>query len=480
MMQALVQSPFSGNKQRQFPTSQMINLDIVGSDTYGRFPKISASKTLNMMISDDSLVCLPGYEKKTNISGSGEARQLYSSNNYNHMIAVIDNGVYTITKTFGVARVGLLETSTGDVFIAENLASEIAISDGKRIYIFNYLHNTFETPEIDFLPGYMAFQDSYFISVDLNSNSWRLSDNNNGNLWPADASHVGKLQTKSTYAVAAIPVDRQLFVMGKTVTEPWQDTGAQLFPYQRSNYYSIDYGCLATATIATGYGFLAWLGSNEKSGISIMVSTGAQPTRISTDGIDYELNRIQSPTKAFGFLFQLEGHVFYQLTFTDDNKTYLYDFMTKKFFTLTDHNQDHHIAKRIAYFNGKYYFVSFTDAALYEMDSSLTTYDGKEIPRIRVLSNLRLPNSDRFVVNNITLTEEAGVSSNLQFVDLSKSRDGGYSYGNTVRQRMNRLGNRPNIFQYFNCGQANDAVFQFRFWGEGRFCITSAIAEVYV
>lgn len=480
MMQPLIQSPFSGNKQLQFSTSQMIPLDIVGSNTYGRFPKISPAKTLNMMISDEALVCTPGYEKKTNIAESGEARQLYQSNNYNHLIAVINNGVYTITKSYGVARVGTLETSSGDVFIAENLASEIAISDGKRIYIFNYANNTFETPTIDFLPGYMAFQDSYFISVDTNSNRWRLSDNNNGMSWPADGPHVGLLQTKPTYAVAAVPVDRQLFVMGKTVTEPWQDTGAQLFPYQRSNYYSIDYGCLAPATIATGYGFLAWLGSNEKSGISIMVSTGAQPQRLSTDGIDYELNRIKHPTKAFGFLFQLEGHVFYQLTFTEDNKTYLYDFTTQKFFTLTDHNQNHHIAKRIAYFNGKYYFVSFIDAGLYEMDSSYTTYDGKEIPRIRVLSNLRIPNCDRFIVSNITLTQEEGVSSNLQYVDLSKSRDGGYSFGNTVRQRMNHLGNRPNLFQYFNCGQANDAVFQFRFWGDGRFCITSAIAEVYV
>ena len=435
---------------------------------------------MNMYISDDALVNLPGYKAVQQIGGGGEARQLYASTSYNHQIVVVGNTVYTISPSYAVAEVGSLETDTGDVYIDENLAGQIAIADGKDIYIFNWRLETFTKATIDFLPGYITYQDTYFIAADTSTNKWRLSGNNDGLSWPAGASNVGELQTKPGYTVAVVRVDRQLFVMGTNVTEPWQDVGAQLFPYQRSNYYSIDYGCLAPATIAFGYGFLAWLASNEKSGISIMVSSGAQPERLSTDGIDEELSNIKFPKSSFGFMYRLNGHVLYQLTFTQDNKTYVYDFNTKKFFTATDENQNYHIAKKVSYFNGKYYFVSFNDNYLYEMDTNYTTYDGKQIPRARVCSNLRTPLSDNFIVNNITITQDAGQSVGIQRIDLTKSNDGGVSYGNTVSQQMNVYGKRKNLFQFYNCGMGNDSVFQFRFLGASQFCIIGAMAEISV
>lgn len=476
----LSQSPHSGNAQLQFPTSQMLPLDIVGSNTYGRFAQISPARTINMFISDNSLVNLPGYKVVQQIGGGGEARQLYPSTSYNHQIVVVGSTVYTISPSYAVAEVGTLETDTGDVYIAENLAGQIAIADGKDIYIFNWKLETFTKATIDFLPGTIAYQDTYFIAPDTSTNKWRLSGNNDGLDWPASASNVGELQTKPGFSVAVVPVDRQLFVMGTNVTEPWQDVGAQLFPYQRSNYYSIDYGCLSPATIAFGYGFLAWLASNEKSGISIMVSSGAQPKRLSTDGIDEELSNIQFPKSSFGFMYRLNGHVLYQLTFTQDNKTYIYDFETQKFFTATDENQNHHIAKRVSYFNGKYYFISFNDNFLYEMDTNYTTYDGKQIPRARVCSPLRTPLSDNFIVNNITVTQSAGQSIGIQRIDLTKSIDGGVSYGNTVSQKMNAYGKRPNLFQFYNCGMSNNAVYQFRFLGDSQFCVNGAVAEISV
>lgn len=468
-----------GKKRYQFPTSQQFPLGIVGSTEFGRYPKISPEETYNMIISDSALVSFDGYKSVAQIALNGEGREIYASYRFNHMICVVDSGVYIITPTLGISKVGTLETSAGNVFISENLGGQIAITDGLNIYIFNYNTSGFIKVSVDFLPGYITFQDTYFICADLRTNQWRLSGNNDGTSWPPDASHVGELQTKATNTVACVTLDRQLFIFGQTVAEPWYDVGYQLFPYQRTNYFSIDYGCLSAETISSAFGKLVWLGSNEKSGVSLMYTQGSQPVRISNDGLDFVFNNLTRPDDSFGFLFRSNGHVFYLLTFKTDNKSYLFDFETNKFFTLTDENLDHHIAKRICFFNNKYYFISFNDAKLYQMSPDFVSYDGKEIPRFRICKNIRLPGADRFILQNINITIESGYSELPQIVDLSVSRDGGASYGNVVRQTMNPWGKRTNILNFYKMGMANDAVTKFAFWGFQRYVIIDAVASIY-
>lgn len=484
-----------GKRVAQFGDTSIIPLDIVGGNTFGRYSKISNSSTYNMIISDDCLVPFSGYNSVANIVTGGQARELYSSYVYNHLIAIIDSGVYTIDQANVVTLVGTLNTSAGDVFIAENNASQIAIADGQNIYIFNYNLGTFTIPSIDFLPGYICFHETFFIATDSQRNQWRLSNSNDGNVWPADAQHVGQIQTKPTKAIAVVPLENttQIIVMGQTLAESWYNTGAQLFPYSRNNYFAIDYGCISPETIAFGFGYIVWLGSNEKSGVSIMYSKGGDPVRISTDGIDYLFSNLTNPNDAFGFLVRLDGHIYYQLTFVTDNLTLLYDFNTNKFFTLTDENMNHHIAKRVAFFNNQYYFVSFIDGNLYVMNSSVYTYNGKEIPRYRTLSNINFPTSDLFIVQNITLTVESGidVSSNTYTgnppnlspsrIDISRSDDAGSSFNTIDSIDMPLVGQRKNQVSFWNLGgNSNDISFRFGFWGFGRFVVKkNSFASVY-
>lgn len=480
---AMITSAYSptayGKRNFQFPISQELPLDIAGSTTFGRYPKISASETFNMMISDNALVPFAGYEAVARIAKNAEAREIYTSTKYNHMFVVVDDGLYTVSPDLSVARINSLNTSSGEVYITENLGGQIGIADGESIYIFDYINNTFTIPTIDFLPGYISFQDTYFIASSRGTNEWRLSENDNGNSWPAAASNVGKFQTKPTNVVAVVPLDRQLFVFGQTGGEPWYDVGYTLFPYQRSNYASIDYGCLSPATIATGFSKLVWLGTNEKGGAAIMYSQGGQPQQISNDGIDFKFSQLRRPDDSFGFLYKVDGHIFYQITFRTDNLTYVFDFNTGKFFTLTDQKLNHHIAKRITFFNGHYYFVSFTDGYLYQMGSQFLDYDGQEIPRIRKCNNFRLPDGDNFICQNINLTMEQGIGKTIQRVDLSLSKDGGVSWGNVGSMQLNRYGNRKNTFNEWNLGMANDLVLQFRFWGRERFVVTNGMMSVY-
>lgn len=485
---------------------ESLPLDIAGSSTFGRYAKISDAKTINMMISDEWLVGTPGWKMTIPILLQGAGRRIYSSSRFGKMIAVINENVYVINPNLTYALVGKLETFSGDVFIDENNTYQIGICDKKNVYIYNWSTNVFSTaitgggPTLDFLPGYITYQDTYFICPNIqgsdNDSTWRLSNTGNGLSFPDDAQHVGNLQTKADYAIAAVRAPSRgnlLFLFGNTVTEYWYDVGGQLFPYTRSTNANIDFGCANVATIAALDSLICWLGINEKTGPVIMYSTGGEISTISTDGINFQLAQLVNPKASFAFFMKQYGHLLYQITFYDpqDNLTLIYDFNTEKFFNVTDEHQNVSIVKNVAYFNNTYYFVSNIDGNIYELNSDFTTYDYgnnnvQQIPRIRVCSPIRKPDSDYFTISNITFPIEQGedAMNNGNFpdyvprIDLSLSKNGAISFGNSVSVPLNEVGRRKNRVDFWRLGIANDLTVQIRFWSTSR--IVAANGEITV
>jgi len=269
--------------------------------------------------------------------------------------------------------------------------------------------------------------------------------------------------------------------MGGSNTESWVDVGASLFPYQKNTGYSIDYGCVSVETIARSENIVAWLGGNNKSGPVIMYTNGGEAIPISTDGINFHLSGLQHPEESSGFLFKQDGHLLYHLSFTNDADNYslVYDFNTGKFFDITDQNSNYYIAKNVALFNNKYCFISFNDANVYEMSSEYFTYDGAEIPRVRVCNNLRFVDSSGFVVNSITFPIEQGENTETARIDLSVSVDGGVSFGNDYAIILNDYAHRKNKLTFWNLGYANDFVPRFKFWGMNRFVFSDGMVGIF-
>jgi hypothetical protein len=461
-----------------------VTLQMVGSNLYGRYSKISNEQTFNMFISDGWLVPFAGYKKETEIADVGIGRALFSSTRYQNMISVVGNEVRVIDNTLDTILVGKIDSFSGDVFIAENNANEIAICDKKDIYIFNYKTDAFSKATLDFVPDHIAFQDGYFIAAVANEPRWRLSALNNGLSWPAAANNVGGFQTKADDVVACIPLPgkgQHLFVFGKKVTSLWNNVGYRLFPYKRTSAFNIDYGCLNSATIATGDTFVIWLGANEESGATIMYSSGSDVKQISSDGINFRLGQLTHPEESYGDLVKHDGHLFYILTFSNpaDNLTLMYDFNTGAFFSLTDNKMDNHIAKKIAFYNNFYYFVSANDGGLYKLDSDITTYNENEIPRIRITDTIRSSDGQPFIAKSLSFVTEQGITDEPQRIDLSLSRDGGASFGSYVGTNLNSLGHRQNKYEMHRLGRANELTCQFRFWGKDRFLAQNGVMRIY-
>lgn len=494
--------------------SDELPLDIVGSSTFGRNPKVLASRTFNMIISDEFLVDLAGYKKAVNFSSTYLGRGIFGSVKGNFLVFVTGNSVYSITSyknsNTGSIRylsqlIGNLDTYSGDVFIDENDVGQIGICDKSAIWIYTYATGAFQKATLPegFLPGYITYQNGRFVTVNRIGIEWALSAAGDALNWFWGSSGepvLGAIETKPDLAVAALRFPgrgNMLLVFGNTVTEIWVDVGAPGFPYQRSSSVNIDYGVVNSATIAASDNIVAWLGANEKSGPVIMYSTGSDIKTISTDGINYKLDRLSNPQSSTGFFFKLNGHLIYQLTFyhKNDNFTIAYDFTTGKFFDLTDEKMNFHIARHVAFFNGDYYFASLRDGSMYQMIDTFHYYDYStkdseiiwEIPRIRCCTNIRPPNAGRFGINNVTWTIEQG---NDEFNDdnnpdyrpkigLSMSKDGGIAFGSTNVKDVYRVGDRANRLNWWNLGCANDLVLQFRFFGRGPWICTNGVVSIY-
>ena len=458
-------------------------VQLVGGTNFGRYAKISDEETVNMIVSGDWLVPYAGYKEVADIGSGNNGRGVFNSTNLGSAIMVIDGGVYLFGTGLTLNLVGTLDTVTGDVFIAENNAKQIAICDRKNLYIFDWGSNTFSKVPLDWVPIYITFQGTYFIAAEKDQAQWRLSEQNNGLLWPSSTQFVGGFETKPDHVLAVFPFpgkENVLLVMGKTVTELWTLVGGQLFPYQRSSYINLDYGCVNPATIAFSDTFIVWLGVNEKSGITLLMSTGNTVNQISNDGLDFLFSQLCEPENCYGFLFKQDGHLIYQFTFPGDNLSFAYDFNTKMFFTVTDEKLNYHIAKNIIYFNNDYYFLSFNDGKVYEMNSRNEDLNNIEQPRIRKTVSFRTPDAKAFVAKNFSFTMEMGDSPFEQRVDLSLSKDGGEVFGNKVGHKVQPLGRRQNKIDFWNMGRANELVLQLQFWGRGRILVWNGVLRIFI
>ena len=441
--------------------TQPMPINIAGSSTFGRYPKISIEKTYNMFVSDNWLVPYAGYKIIVPSAqlGSGKiGRGVFTSTKLGMLVIVIDNKVFLVKISYNqitdeplfdqIFDIGRLETNSGVVYITENNKPQILISDNTHLYIYDTtVSGTVQiVPNLNFTPGYITFHDTYFICAASQdntytppaNNTWRLSLSNQGytedgtptgtTAWPDIAQNVGLLSTKpdNVQAVVRFPSKgNMILVMGSIVTEAWFDTGAQLFPYQRNNQFNIDYGCVSPATVAYMDEIVVWLAQNEKSGPIIMYSDGGMPKKITTDGIDFQFSELQHPHDSQGFLYRQDGHLFYHINFYSDNLSLFYDFNTEKFYHASDQNLNYFIAAEIAFIDNQYYFVTKNNGNLFAFDTAFTTYQDVEsntssisrtyiIPRIRTCRNIRLPSQDYFIANDFGFTIESGETNYFQ------------------------------------------------------------------
>lgn len=521
--------------------SEQIPINVVGSSIFGRYPKISLEKTYNMFISDNWLVNYAGFKKMQQILKQGEGRGLFHSIRGNFMLVVVSGVVYKLEANLIPQFIGNIDTSFGEVFMDENLNSQICIVDGQSAWIYNYEASLFTKQALTFLgnpiiPNDVCYHNTFFLIASapqsINAQNWYAFQFNTADTIALNTQFSLQTKPDNALSVRRLPGHgNNVLVLGSTVGEVWTQVGG-LENYRRLQSFNIDSGTVSVSTIAANEEFIVWLAQNENNAPSIIVSDGSSARRISTDGIDFLLQTITKPEQSMAFLFRQDGHLFYQFTFFNpaDNLSLIYDFTTDKFFHVSDEDLNYHPARKVVYFNKNTYFISLNEPSIFQMDTQFTTYNynidddllGEVIPRIRICKSIRRDDSQIFRLGMFTFWIEQGVddtwllattglqcsgnliSENGQFnlitesgdqivsedavclpnleipgVDLSFSKNGNQSFSNIVRRNLNTRGNYRNQIRWTHwLGQANEFTFQLRFWGFQRFIAENGTAEI--
>ncbi len=548
---------------------QQFPVNVVGGSSFGVWPKISLEKTYNMYISDGWLLSYAGYKKVSDAQNTGKGRGLFRSIRGGFLIAVIGSSVYRVGPSLALEFIDSILTNTGEVFMDENLNYQICIVDGLKAYIYNYTLNspaigtltpqtlTISPPAVpayDVIPNYVTYHNNQFLIASSKSspfpqNWYVFIYATPTTIVASPVAPANPIQTKPDNAIAVKRVPgrgNNVIVFGNAVCEIWTQapvpdiTGPPFIAgknYQKVSSYSIDNGCISVSTIAANEDTICWLAQNENNSAVIMTSNGSETKMISTDGIDHLLESIQHADQSSAFFYKQNGHLFYQLTFTNvaDNLTLIYDFSSQQFFHLSDENMNFYPALDVVFFNNNSYFVSLNDSGLYQMGDQFNTYnysipddesatseeddpsDGEEIPRIRICKSIRKDDASIFRVGYFTFWLEQGVNkffsqydfeglmvtqsgdlmitedtgqfmlvegggafldNNRPRVDMSFSKNGNQSFSNIVSRELNSQAHFRNRINWYRMGQCNEFTIQLRFWGLQRFVASNGVVSL--
>lgn len=303
---------------------------------------------------------------------------------------------------------------------------------------------------------------------------------------------LGSMTSQPGTIVACRTLHRRLFLFSQFFTEVWENAGIGTnLPFRRTNSLLIEYGTPAIGSISVGFDKLFFL-SQDRDGLgAVMEVLGTEAIPISTRALDFQLAQyaaLQQISDCRAFLIKENGLIFYRMNFTLANHTFIYNVTfsvptneeSKLWHEEEVLNGDRHPAQTHAYFNGINYVGNYKLPTLYQVDSQTYTNDGEAIRRMRIGKPIVPPGYqrtriDRFQLdllqgniaelgntsltinllteNSLDLLTEAGDEILIEqeqtlstpihpFVFLSLSKDGGQTYGYSVKSPMGFIGQR--------------------------------------
>lgn len=396
--------------------NKWISLDIAGAHNPSRYPQATNEQLHNFYVSNqDGKQCLfpyVGYEVVNATFGDSDPRAIFYSNIFDALLLAFGTFIYIardIKATPQILNPDLpFDTSVGTVYVAEAVdTKQIMFTAGGKAYLLDDKDaDTFQTAPIPdgVVPSNVIYAGKSFIICDTLTSRWFVSEVNNGKVWEFDSLPIeGRIDSK---CVGVASVQQLVLVFGTEETTVFENVGTIPFPYQQNRSYHINYGCLNVETIAQGFGLVCWVAGNSQSSPLIMVCDGGQPKPISTENIDSLIDDLENPSICEGFIFQQDGHIFYQVNWISDNVSLMYDFTTRQFSKISE---DKSLSKvqYLAADKNKTYCLLRGQAGIYDISNKIPTYDGKRIDRIRITKNQYFETP--IFVNEIRIRMQLGV-----------------------------------------------------------------------
>jgi hypothetical protein len=335
-----------------------------------------------------------------------------------------------------------------------------------------------------------AFLGGYFIAAAPDSKQFNTSDLYDGKNWdPLD------FDIKASYPdnIGSVLADHdELWLLGESTTEVWGPnqniTVANTFPFAQNPTASMPVGIAAPASAASSRQGPVWIGADLRGQPVCYRSQGFQPVRVSDHAVESAWGGYSTIADAEAFIYELDGHEFYQVTFPTADATWVYDFTASQQLGRPmwherqswDGSALHrHRARCHAFVWGKHWVGDYSTGAIYEMSSAQFTDAGQTIFCIRTFQHLCQERLREFF-HRLQVDLETGAAAIT--VKLEWSNDGGHTFpsSRTITIAANDGGGNPNYAAraIFNrLGSARDRVFRLTVSGNCRIALINGYLD---
>lgn len=229
----------------------------------------------------------------------------------------------------------------------------------------------------------------------------------------------------------------ELWLLGRYTTEVWYDSGAADFAFQRMPGVFIEHGTCAPNSLARQDLTVYFLSQDPEGRSLVLAGNNYAVAAVSTRALEAEIATYSRVDDAIGWCWQLNGHVFYQLTFPtahiDQNgvitgRTWLYDISTETWLERPWLDSDG-VEQRWRVHTGcmaydKVIGQDWETGDLYEVDLAAFTDDGSPIKRLRSWAHIA-DSGERLTFNRFQLAmETGGAGTSVGQINVDSPGDG--------------------------------------------------------
>ena len=314
----------------------------------------------------------PGLLRKT-FSGSGPNR--------GNGIVFLSNAYFLINNTLWkfngstLTSSGTIGSISGRIAMSQN-GTQLTIVDGTATGTIWDGTTLTAIADVDFPTAtHVDYMDGYTIVNKVDTGRFHISALNDSSAWTS--TDFGTAIRNPDNLTALAVNHRELWLFGPLTAEVWYNSGNADFPFEPIQGGFIEWGIAAPYSVAKFDNNLIWLAQTENGGPFVVQSNGFTPTIVSTPPLNFEFSNYGTIANAEAFTYKKGGHEFYELTFPTENKTWLYDALTKQWTELTGSVGRHRI-NGIVYFNNEHWCGDYASSHVYNLD--FDTYNEVLVP----------------------------------------------------------------------------------------------------
>jgi len=370
------------------------------------------------------------------------------------MFQVVGENIYKFDTSLTKVEIGTLTTFNGYVGIASDGLTVVFV-DGAFGYVYTIATDTFETivsPGFPDEPIDVAFQQGFYLVIQGDSNRFYQSAEGNPLIW--NAENFAQANSNGDNLVAIRSLNNRLWLQATNSMTIWEDQGTAGFAFRQDTDILYNFGVYTTKSTQVDEGYLIFFARTTAGVGSVYMTEGSKPKVVSNPAIDYQFTTLTNPNDAEAFIFKENGQLYYQLNFTTDSRTFLYNVTSNIWLERMMIDRTRHIATSYCFFNNTPYILSYNSNKMLKMDQTLLTDDGVPIYRRRISAPFMMPTNKNFIINFIQLLIQSGIGLNGVPVEvapnyvmgakpriyLSLSRDGGRVFGNAHAESMGLIG----------------------------------------